>query len=168
MRKLAIALALVLTTVGFASTASAQGRHGHNGHRGGVDVYVGGGGIGVHVGHGGVDVRVGTYRGNPRWDGGYRNGGYRNGGHWGGDYRRYPHHDVYGYPNYRGGRYYYEDRYYDYAPSTITVQVWEYRQVWTRYGWEDVRVRVYVTAYWDSYFGAYVYRDSYGRQHVID
>ena len=62
----------------------------------------------------------------------------------------------------------YQDRYYDSAPSTIWVTVYEYRQVYTRYGWEDVQVPVRVMAYWDSYFGAYVYRDNYGRQHVID
>lgn len=152
MRKLAIALAFVGLFVAFApTTASAQS-------------------VGVYVGRDGWGVSVDNHRhrGNPRWDGGYRHGGHRHGGHWGGDYRRYGRDRVYGYPDYRGGRYYYEDRYYDRYPSTITITVYEYRQVRTRWGWEDRQVPVRVVAYWDSYFGAYVYRDSYGRQHVID
>lgn len=150
MRKLAIVFAFVGLMFGFAATpASAQN-------------------VGVYVGRDGFGVSIGSYRGNPNWDRGYRYGGRRHDGHWGGNYRRYPRHDVWGYPDYRGGRYRYQDRYYDYAPRTITVTVIEYRQVRTRYGWDDVPVRVRVVAYWDSYFGAYVYRDSYGRQHVID
>jgi hypothetical protein len=150
MRKLAIALAFVGMMIGFAATpANAQN-------------------VGVYVGRDGFGVSIGSYRGNPNWNHGYRHGGHRHGGHWGGDYRRYPRNDVYGYPDYRGGRYYYGDRYYNRAPQTITVTVLEYRQIRTRYGWEDRPVRVRVVAYWDSYFGAYVYRDSYGRQHVID
>jgi hypothetical protein len=150
MRKLAIALAFVGIMIGFAATpANAQN-------------------VRVQVGRDGWGVSIGSHRGNGHWDGGYRHGGRRHGGHWGGDYRRYPQHRVYDYPNYRGGRYYYQDRYYDRAPQTITVTVWEYRQVRTRYGWEDRQVPIRVVAYWDSYFGAYVYRDSYGRQHVID
>ncbi|HNB21642.1 MAG TPA: hypothetical protein PKZ32_04465 [Candidatus Melainabacteria bacterium] len=150
MRKLAIALAFVGCLLGFSAT-SAQAQ-----------------GVGVYVGPGGIGVSIGSHRGSPYWGYGYRHGGYRHGDHWGGDYRRYPSRDVYGYPDYRGGRYYYDDRFYDRAPRTITVTVIEYRQIRTRYGWEDRPVRVRVTAYWDSYFGAYVYRDTYGRQHVID
>ena len=149
MRKLAIALAFVGIMIGFANTASAQN-------------------VRIHAGRGGFGISIGSQRGNGHWDGGYRNGGHRNGGHWGGDYRRYPRTGVHNYPDYRGNRYYYQDRYYDCAPETISVTVWEYRQVYTRYGWENRQVQVRVVAYWDSYFGAYVYRDSYGRQHVID
>jgi hypothetical protein len=149
MRKLAIVFALVGIMIGFANTASAQD-------------------VRVRVGRDGFGISVGSHRGNGHWDGGYRHGGRRNNGHWGGDYRRYPRDRAYDYPSYRNNRYYYQNRSYNYAPQTISVLVWEYRQVRTRYGWEDRQVQVRVIAYWDSYFNAYVYRDSYGRQHVID
>ncbi len=152
MKKLAIAFAIVLSLVGFASTASAQGYRGHGGHNG-----RGGVGISINTGHRGVGV--GIYVG-----GGYP-GGYRHGGD---IYSHYPRGRAYGYPVFRGGRYFYDDRYYDNYPDAITVTVYEYRQVRGYYGWENVEVPVRVVAYWDSYYGAYVYRDSYGRQHVID
>jgi hypothetical protein len=178
MRKLAIALAFVGIMIGFATTASAQNVRVHAG-RGGV-------GISINSGHGhNGDHRNGDYRNGGNRNGGHRNDGYRNDGHrndgyrndghrnggfqhWGGDYRHYPRGRAFNYPTFSGGRYYYENRSYNYYPETISVTVWEYRQVQTRYGWQNVEVQVRVAAYWDSYFNAYVYRDSYGRQHVID
>ncbi|MCC6980129.1 MAG: hypothetical protein IT343_17555 [Candidatus Melainabacteria bacterium] len=142
MRHLAIALAFVGSLIAFTATpASAQS----------VGVHIGRDGVGVHVGDGYRDRgyygrRDGCYdnrnRCNDRWDG--RRGDRR----W--DDRRW------------------DDRRWDRGPANITVTVWEYRQVQTRWGWENVRVRATYVAYWDHSARAYVYRGRDGRRHYVD
>lgn len=141
MRHLAIALAFVGSLMAFTATpASAQG----------VGVHIGPGGVGVHIGRdsyrdrGYYGRRDGCYnnrRGcnDRRWDNGRR---------W--DDRRW------------------DDRRYDRGPANITVTVWEYRQVQTRWGWENVRVRATYNAWWDRSVGSYVYIGRDGRRHYVD
>lgn len=105
--------------------------------------------VGVYVGPGGVGVRIGD---------GHRHGGWHNGG------RRY---DDYRYNDRRwDNRRYDRDNYR--TPQPITITVTEWRQVRTRYGWDNVPVRVRVVAYWDHGARSYVYRDSYGRRHYVN
>lgn len=166
MRKFAIVLTALAASLLVGTTANAQSFSSTvqlaSHHRGGgsVDIRIGGGGfgIGVHSGRGG-------------WDrGGWGHGGWDRGG-W--DHRgpvyRYPS-PVYRYPApvYRYPAPVYRDPCgydYDYgcgAPSTITVRVQEVGV--DAYGrtYYTGRTLLY-TAWYDSAYGGYVYRDQYGR-----
>jgi len=144
MRKFAIVLTALVATLFVGTTAHAQ--NSHNRHRGNtsVDVHINGGGfgIGIHSGN-----RGGWDRGG--WD--------RRGPVYRPDYRR---------PDYRNPAPVYRDPCgYDYRcnqPSTITITVRE--TCVDRYGQLVYTGRiVYRTAYYDSNYGGYVYRDESGR-----
>lgn len=100
-------------------------------------------GVGIYVGPGGVGINIGGHRHH-----GYRDGYWGNGGYRGSD------------------RYYGSGGYRDEYRRPIYVTVYEWRQVQTRYGWEEREVPVRVVAYWSQRDRAYIYRDSYGRQRI--
>jgi len=143
MRTFAIALALFGCLIGFTpSTASAQS----------VGIHVGPGGFGISVRDGYRDgYRDRGYYG--RRDGCYNNRRGCNDRRW--DDRRWDDRR-------------WDDRRWDRGPSSITVTVWEYRQVQTRYGWENRRVRATYVAYWDRSAGTYVYIGRDGRRHYVN
>lgn len=148
MKKLAIVVAAFAALLVSAAPASAQT---------GVGVYVGPGGFSVSVNHG---------HGHGRHYG-HGNGRYRH-GHVHGPNCGHHHGPVYTppivvprYPDHGCNRGC-DNGYYQ-TPRPITVQVWD--TVRGPYGY--VRVQRWVTAYWSNHFNAYVWSDSYGRQHVL-
>ena len=140
MRHLAIALAFVGSLMAFTATpASAQS-------------------VGVHIGRDGVGISVRDgYRDRGYY--GRRDGCYNN--RRGCNDRRWDN-------NRRWDDRRWDDRRYDRGPANITITVWEYRQVQTRWGWENRRVRATYTAFWDRSVGSYVYIGRDGRRHYVD